>query len=268
MDDPGMELRGRSIVVTGAGSGIGAALVRRFAQEEPRGIAAVDLSEEGVRAVASETGALGLVADVGSEADIVRVIAEAESAHGPIDLFCSNAGIAGPEGGPEVPDDVWQRIWDINVMAHVWAARALLPAMLERGEGYLMSTVSAAGLLMSLGQMPYSVTKHAALSVAECLSAQYGDQGIRVSAFCPQIVDTPMFQAFSDAPVGRALKESGAALSPDQVAEVVLQGIRDERFLILSHPEVVTYTQRRATDHDRWLAGMRRLHTRSLTATP
>lgn len=254
-------------MVTGAGSGIGRALVRRFAQEEPSGLVATDIAEEAVAAVAAETGALAVTADVGREEDILRIISEAEAAYGPIDLFCSNAGLAGPAAGPEAPDEDWQKLWDVNVMAHVWAARALLPPMLARGEGYLFSTVSAAGLLMSLGQMPYSATKHAALSVAECLSAQYGDAGIRVSCFCPQIVDTPMFNAFSDAPTGKALSASSAAMSPNEVAEIVVEGIREERFLILSHPEVVTYAQRRATDHDRWLAGMRRLHAKSLAAT-
>jgi NAD(P)-dependent dehydrogenase (short-subunit alcohol dehydrogenase family) len=261
-----MELRGRNVVVTGAGSGIGRALVQRFAREEPRGLVAVDIAGDAVAAVAAETGALAVTADVGREDEILRIIAEAEAAAGPIDLFCSNAGLAGPAAGPEASDEDWQKLWAVNVMAHVWAARALVGPMLERGEGYLFSTVSAAGLLMSLGQMPYSATKHAALSVAECLSAQYGDAGLRVSCFCPQIVDTPMFNAFSDAPTGKALSASSGAMSPEAVAEVVLEGIRDERFLILSHPEVVTYAQRRATDHDRWLAGMRRLHARSLAA--
>jgi NAD(P)-dependent dehydrogenase (short-subunit alcohol dehydrogenase family) len=263
---PTMDLQGRNIVVTGAGSGIGRALVRRFAKDAPNGVVAVDIAAGAVAAVAEETGALGIAADVGREDEILRVIAEAEDAYGPIDLFCSNAGLAGPVQGPEAPDEDWQRLWNVNVMAHVWAARALVPSMLDRGEGYLFSTVSAAGMLMSLGQMPYSATKHAALSVAECLAVQYGDAGIRVSAFCPQIVDTPMFNAVIDQPIGKALRASSSPMSPDEVAEVVVEGIRDERFLILSHPEVVTYAQRRATDHDRWIGGMRRLHARSVAA--
>ena len=247
-------------MVTGAGSGIGRALVRRFAEEQPNGLVAVDIAAAAVAAVAAETGALGIAADLGREDEVVRVIDEAESAYGPIDLFCSNAGLAGPTQGPEASDEDWQRLWNVNVMAHVWAARALVPRMLERGEGYLFSTVSAAGLLMSVGQMPYSATKHAALSVAECLAVQYGDAGIRVSALCPQIVDTPMFNAVSNEPLGKALRASSTPMSPAEVAEIAVEGIREERFLILSHPEVVTYAQRRATDHDRWIGGMRRLY--------
>jgi NAD(P)-dependent dehydrogenase (short-subunit alcohol dehydrogenase family) len=258
-----MELQGRNIVVTGAGSGIGRALVRRFAEDQPNGLVAVDIAADAVAAVADETGVLGIAADLGCEDEVVRVIDEAESAYGPIDLFCSNAGLAGPTQGPEASDEDWQRLWNVNVMAHVWAARALVPPMLERGEGYLFSTVSAAGLLMSVGQMPYSATKHAALSVAECLAVQYGDAGIRVSALCPQIVDTPMFNAVSDEPLGEALRASSSPMSPAEVAEIAVEGIREERFLILSHPEVVTYAQRRATDHDRWIGGMRRLHAQS-----
>jgi NAD(P)-dependent dehydrogenase (short-subunit alcohol dehydrogenase family) len=261
-----MELRGRNIVVTGAGSGIGRALVRRFAEDQPNGLVAVDIAADAVAAVADEAGVLGIAADLGREDEVVRVTDEAEAAHGPIDLFCSNAGLAGPTQGPEAPDEDWQRLWNVNVMAHVWAARALVPAMLERGEGYLFSTVSAAGLLMSVGQMPYSATKHAALSVAECLAVQYGDAGIRVSALCPQIVDTPMFNAVGDEPLGTALRASSSPMSPAEVAEVAVEGIREERFLILSHPEVVTYAQRRAADHDRWIGGMRRLHARSASA--
>ena len=258
-----MDIRGANVVVTGAGSGIGRAMVRRFALEQPRLLVAVDVAAERVAATARETGATAVTADVGHEDEILRIIAEAETAGGPVDLFCSNAGVAGPTAGPEASDEDWQRLWNINVMAHVWAARALLPAMLARGEGYLFSTASAAGLLMSLGQMPYSVTKHAALSVAECLAAQYGNAGIRVSCLCPQIVDTPMFNRVSEDPIGKALSESSSPMSPDDVAAVVLEGIREERFLILSHPEVATYALRRAMDHDRWLLGMRRLYARS-----
>lgn len=203
-----------------------------------------------------------MATDVGREADIVALVARAQDAHGPVDLFCSNAGIAGVPGGPEVADEAWDRIWRVNTMAHVWAARALVPAMLERGDGYLLTTASAAGVLTSLGALPYAATKHAAVAVAEWLSMTYGDRGIKVSCLCPQGVRTPLLEAGLDEPAAAAVLAAGELLEPEAVAEAVVAGIRDERFLILPHPEVATFMAQRGADHERWLRGMRRLQAR------
>jgi NAD(P)-dependent dehydrogenase (short-subunit alcohol dehydrogenase family) len=253
-----MKLAGKVAVVTGGASGIGRALCRRFAIEGARGIVVADLDTAGAEQVAHETGGLPVSADVGREPDIIRLVEQATSAYGAIDLFCSNAGIA-IDGGVSVADFEWQRIWSINCMAHVYAARAVLPGMLERGEGYLLQTASAAGLLSQIGSAPYSVTKHAAVAFAEWLAITYRDRGIRVSCLCPQGVRTNML-AGVDSGTARFLLEG--ALEPEQVADAVVASLADERFLILPHPEVATYERRRAEDRDRWLGGMRRLHAR------
>ncbi len=252
-----MLLRNKVVVVTGGGNGIGAALCRRFAQESPRGIVVADVEADAAERVASEVGGLAVPMDVGVEAEVVRLVARATDAYGPIDLFCSNAGIFGEEGGPEIANDVWQRIWDINVMAHVYAARAVLPQMLERGHGYLLNTASAAGLLTMLGAAPYAVTKHAAVGFAEWLSITYGDRGIKVSCLCPQGVRTRMLLG-EDGTQDSFLLPS--ALMPEQVADAVVDGLAQERFLILPHPEVATYFQHKGDDYERWLRGMRRLN--------
>src|SRR5829696_2005292 len=189
-----MELQGRRAVVTGGASGIGRGLAEAFVAAGAAEVVIADLGAERVEAVAAEIGATGVAVDVGSERELTALIAELER-RAPVDLFCSNAGINGAAGGPEVADEDWDRIWRINVMAHVWAARALLPGMLARGEGYLLNTASAAGLLTNPGLLPYSVTKHAAVAVAEWLAITYGDDGIRVSCLCPQLVDTPLVAA-------------------------------------------------------------------------
>jgi NAD(P)-dependent dehydrogenase (short-subunit alcohol dehydrogenase family) len=254
-----MDLRGRRAVVTGGASGIGRGLAEAFVAEGAAEVVIADLDADVVDAVAREIGAVAAVVDVGDEAQVQGLVADVER-RGPIDLFCSNAGINGPHGGPEVSDADWDLIWRINVMSHVWAARALLPGMLERGEGYLLNTASAAGLLTNLGLLPYSVTKHAAVGVAEWLSITYGDQGIRVSCLCPQQVDTPMLAAIAGTPeLERAMKAAGTTLSPADVAAVVVEAIGREEFLILPHPEVREYATRRAADNERWLRGMRRL---------
>ena len=255
-----MELQGKVCVVTGGASGIGRALCRRFVRAGARAVVVVDLHEHAAEQVAREIGGLALTADVASESDIQRVVQSARARYGHIDLFCSNAGI-GIDGDENTPDDSWERIWKINVMAHVYAARAVLPEMLERGEGYLLSTASAAGLLSQIGSAPYAVTKHAAVAFAEWLSITYGDRGIRVSCLCPQGVKTGMLNESS----GPAFLLVGA-LEPEQVADVVVEGLRDERFLILPHPEVKEYVQRKAADPDRWLRGMRRLQARIFEA--
>jgi NAD(P)-dependent dehydrogenase (short-subunit alcohol dehydrogenase family) len=252
-----MELAGRHVVVTGAGRGIGRALALRFADEGARAVVVSDLDEATAQAVAQEAGGLAVTADVGHEEDVRALIARAEEANGPIDLFFSNAGITGPSGGPEILDADWDLLWRVNTLSHVWAARALLPGMLERGEGYLASTASAAGLLAQLGALGYTVTKHAAVAVAEWLSMTYGDRGIRVSCLCPQYVRTPMVTD-GELPVEK-LEQVATILEPEQVADVVVEGIREERLLILPHPEVGTYMSQRGDDHERWLRGMRRL---------
>jgi NAD(P)-dependent dehydrogenase (short-subunit alcohol dehydrogenase family) len=253
-----MKLAGKVAVVTGGASGIGRALCRRFAIEGARGIVVADLDTAGAEQVAHETGGLPVSADVGREPDIIRLVEQATSAYGAIDLFCSNAGIA-IDGGVSVADFEWQRIWSINCMAHVYAARAVLPGMLERGEGYLLQTASAAGLLSQIGSAPYSVTKHAAVAFAEWLAITYRDRGIRVSCLCPQGVRTNML-AGVDSGTARFLLEG--ALEPEQVADAVVASLADERFLILPHPEVGDYFRRKADDYDRWLRGMRRLQAK------
>ena len=250
-----MQLAGKVVVVTGGATGIGAALCRRFAAEGAKLIAVADVDGEGARRVAAEIGGQAFTVDVAREAYIQSLV---ESV-GPIDLFCSNAGII-LEGGEETPDDDWERIWAINVKAHIYAARAVLPGMIARGAGYLLQTVSAAGLLSQIGSAPYSVTKHAALAFAEWLAIEKYDQGIRVSALCPQGVRTNMLESADDG-IARLLRET--AISAEQVADAAVAGIAEERFLILPHPEVAEYFQRKASDYERWLRGMRRLKAKA-----
>jgi NAD(P)-dependent dehydrogenase (short-subunit alcohol dehydrogenase family) len=267
-----MELRDRICVVTGGAGGIGRALCQRFAAEGARAVVVVDRLADGAVDTAGSIGdvATPMTADVTVEADIEAVVERTEEEIGPIDLFVSNAGILGL-GGIELPDDTWDLVWRVNVLAHLFAARAVVPRMLERGGGYLLSTASAAGLLTQPGDAPYSVTKHAAVALAEWLSMTYGDQGIGVSCLCPMAVATAMLGLAADADGGSEAPDelsaaAGAAavqgiLPPRAVADAVVEGLREERFLILPHPEVATFEQRRASDRDRWLAGMRRLNT-------
>ena len=252
-----MHVRDRVCVVTGGASGIGRALARRFASEGARAVVVVDRDAEGVRTVAESVGGLGLRADVAREEDIRRVIDEVETSCGPIDLFCSNAGIL-VVGGPEVPTEEWQRIWEINVMAHVLVARHLVPRMLARGGGYLLQTASAAGLLSQIGSAPYAVTKHAAVAFAEWLAITYGDRGLKVSVLCPQAVRTAMTDGIPDGGVAGV----DGMLEPEPVADAVIDGLAAERFLILPHPTVAEYVRRKGEDVERWLRGMRRLQAR------
>ncbi|CAM3111576.1 SDR family oxidoreductase [Saccharomonospora xinjiangensis] len=255
------ELGGARVVVTGGGRGIGAALAVRLAAEGAR-VVVSDLDGAAASEVAARIGGLAVAGDAASEEGVRTLVATARAHLGEIDLFCANAGIA-VAGGPEAPEEQWARVWEVNVMAHVRAARELLPRWLERGSGHFLATVSAAGLLTSLGSAPYSVTKHASLAFAEWLSVTYRHRGIRVQAICPQGVRTDML---ADAgPMGAALLEPGA-LEPEQVAEVTVEGLRDGRFLILPHPEVAEFYARRATRTERWLAGMNALQ-RELDAT-
>jgi NAD(P)-dependent dehydrogenase (short-subunit alcohol dehydrogenase family) len=255
-----VELGARHAVVTGAASGIGRALARRFAAEGARVVVA-DLDGDGAAAVADEIGGLGVRADVGSEEEIAALVRQAEEANGPVDVFFSNAGVPGPGGGPLEATDpaAWQQTWEVNVMSHVWAARAVLPGMLERGDGYLLNTASAAGVLTHVAALPYTVTKHAAVALAEWLSINYRDAGVKVSVLCPQAVRTPMMMATVDDSSGASVLASGDMIEPEQVADVVVEAMRDERFLILPHPEVAKYMAVKATEPERWLAGMRRL---------
>jgi NAD(P)-dependent dehydrogenase (short-subunit alcohol dehydrogenase family) len=249
-----MQLSGKVCVVTGGANGIGRALAMRLAGEQAI-VTVADCDAEGASATARDIDGIAVTADVSQESDVKRLADSVTKSHGRIDLFCSNAGIM-VEGGEQTLDADWQRIFGVNVMAHIYAARAVLPQMLERGEGYLLQTVSAAGLLSQIGSAPYAVTKHAALAFAEWLSITYGDRGIRVSAICPQGVRTAMLLG-SDTGAAHFLADT--AVTPEQVADAAIEGIHDERFLILPHPEVAEYFRRKATDYDRWLRGMRRL---------
>jgi NAD(P)-dependent dehydrogenase (short-subunit alcohol dehydrogenase family) len=253
-----MELTGKHVVVTGAGSGIGRACARRFASEGARVVVA-DLNLEPVEAVAKEIGGLAVQTDVGRESAIKDLIARARDSGGPIDLFFSNAGVPGPPGGPEAPDDELQATWEVNVMAHIWAARELVPEMVKRGDGYLLSTASAAGLLTQVSALAYSITKHAAVALAEWLSITYADAGIKVSCLCPQAVRTPMLELALEDPIGAAPLLAGGLIEPEDVAAAVVEGVRDERFLILPHADVAQYLALKGAEPERWLRGMRRL---------
>ncbi len=244
-------------VVTGGGNGIGRALCRRFAAEGAKAIVVADVNGAAARQVADEIGGTAVEADVSREADVAALVTQTIARHGGIDLFCSNAGIA-VNGDEHTPDAEWARCWDVNVMAHVYAARAVIPHMLERGGGYLLQTVSAAGLLTHPQSATYAVTKHASLAFAEWISMTYGDRGIVVSALCPQGVRTDMLRR-AEAEGTRRSFLLDSALEPEQVADDVVKGLEAERFLILPHGEVAEYVRRKAVDPDRWLRGMRRL---------
>ena len=252
-----MQVHGQLVVVTGGGSGIGEALSRRFAREHARTVVVSDLDGARATQVADDIGGVAIQLDVTDEQAVERVIDQIEADHGPIGLLVNNAGIA-TGGSVDAPTEAWQKTWDVNVMAHVYAIRAALPGMLAHGSGYILSTVSAAGLLTNIGAAPYAVTKHAALALAEWVSMTYGNRGIGVSALCPQFVDTPMLDLFGDAASQEWVR--GIAITTDDVADAVIDGLAAETFLILPHPEVGTYFQNKATDYDRWLSGMRRLN--------
>jgi len=253
-----MEILNQVIVVTGGGSGIGRALCERFAADGARAVVVADLDADAARQVAAAIGAQAQAhaLNVGSEAEMQELVEKVTAQHGRIDLFCSNAGVI-VRADEDAANAHWQRHWDVNVMAHVFAARAVLPQMLARGSGYLLNTASAAGLLSQVNAAPYSVTKHAAVAFAEWLSIAHGDSGIRVSCLCPQGVDTPMLR--STGGTGRKSFLVEGALSAERVAECVVEGLKREEFLILPHPEVLSFFQRKAGDYERWLRGMRRL---------
>jgi NAD(P)-dependent dehydrogenase (short-subunit alcohol dehydrogenase family) len=256
-----LEIAGSVVVVTGGASGIGRALCRRFAADGAL-VTVADRDDTRASEVASEIGAVAMRTDVAREADVHALVAQVVGTHGRIDLYCSNAGV-GVGGGPEAGDADWQRSWDVHVMAHVYAARALLPGMIARHAGYILGTVSAAGLLNHVFAAPYAVTKAAELSFFEWLAIAHKDDGIRVSVLCPMGVKTPMLEA----EINEHSFLMPGALEPEQVADSVVDGLREEKFLILPHPEVAEFFQRKASDYDRWLRGMTRLRNSVLTAT-
>jgi NAD(P)-dependent dehydrogenase (short-subunit alcohol dehydrogenase family) len=249
-----VELNSKVIVITGGGSGIGAAMARRFAKEGPSGLVVADIDPDSARVVAEEVGGVAVLTDVSDPEANRELIEGTEDRFGPIDLFCANAGI-GMVGDEQSDIAMWDRMWQINVMSHVHAARHLVPSWVARGEGYFLVTASAAGLLTNLKAAQYSVTKHAAVAFAEWLAITYGDQGVKVSALCPQFVNTPLLTE------SEAFKALGGnhTLEPEDVADAVVAGLSVERFLILPHPEVEQYFQNKANDYDRWLGGMRKL---------
>lgn len=251
-----MKVEGKIAVITGAASGIGRALARRFKAEGAKALAIADMQEDALQAVADEIGALAMVTDVSREGDIQALVAKTEAELGPIDIFCSNAGICWL-GGDDAPDEEWQTNWNVHVMAHVYAARAVAPGMAARGSGYLVNTASAAGLLSHVNSATYSVTKHAAVALGEWLSIEYGSRGVKVSVLCPQAVRTAMTQG----------RETGVAaldgmIDPEELADSVIATMEREEFLILPHPVVLDYLKRKTGDYDRWLGGMRKLKDR------
>lgn len=268
-----MELAGKKVVVTGAAGGIGAALVARFHAEGAHIVASDLRSNIGVAQslaarlnLSRPSSVVAIAADVATESGNRSLVAAAEEAFGQIDLFCANAGVAVGRG-VDTPESEWQTAFDVNVHAHRWAARHLLPSWLARGDGYFCSTASAAGLLSQIGSAPYALTKHAAVAFAEWLSITYGEAGLKVSCLCPQGVNTAMLRAGDDPAAGpgsSVVRAAGVVLEPDAVADVVVAGLRAEHFLILPHPEVLTYLQRKTGDYDRWLSGMRKLQARML----
>ena len=259
-----MEVQDKTIVVTGGASGIGKAMCERFAADGARQVVVADLNGDGAAAVAERIGsASGSAAarqvDVGVEAELIDLIDDTESRFGPIDLFCSNAGI-GLGKGLDEPDEVWDTIWRVNTQSHIWVARHLVPKMIARGGGYLLNTASAAGLLTQIGSVTYAVTKHAAVALAEWIAITHGRDGIKVSVLCPQAVRTAMT---ADGP---GVAGVDGMIEPEQVADAVIEALREERFLVLPHPEVAEYIRRKTTDYDRWLHGMRRLQERYLSS--
>lgn len=266
-----MELAGKVVVVTGGGSGIGAALAERFVAEGAKGVVVADLNGGNAEAIASKIGGLAVQCDVTDEQQIIALVETTRKHFGPIDLFCSNAGVLTLDdpgwSAVGAPNDRWQLAWDVHVMAHVYAARACLPEMIERGSGAFLNTVSAAGLLNQIGGAPYSTTKHAALGFADSLAITHHDQGIRVSALCPQGVKTPMVESAADMSDGGPAGMDGM-LSAEQVANAAIKGLAEEKFLILPHKEVADYMKHKAIDYDRWLGGMRKLRRAFKFPTP
>ncbi len=253
-----MELKDRYAVITGGSGGIGRAMAAAFLEEGASGVMLADLDPAAVAETAAALGCDGMACDVTSEADVQALARAAEEKYGRIDLFCSNAGAGGQGVLTDAANEVWQKQWELHVMAHVYAARAVLPGMIERGEGYLLNTASAAGLLAALGSGPYTVTKAAAVKLAEFIAITHGDDGIGVSVLCPQGVNTAM------APRSLGDGQTDGIIEPEQLAATVVEALREERFHVLPHPEVEEYVRRKGDNVDRWLLGMRRLRRQTL----
>lgn len=253
-----MRVGGEVVVVTGGAEGIGRALCEKFQREGARAVVVADRNAEGAAEVAASIGGIAMACDVAHEPDIVRLVEETESRVGPIRLFCSNAGISGFGGSRDnaasAPNEAWERGFGVNVMAHIYAARALLPRMIARGGGHFLHTVSAAGLLTQVGNAVYATTKHAAIDFAEILAVTHRDQGIRVSVLCPQGVDTAMLRAAVRGP-----ESLDGVLTPAQVAEAAIEGLAEDRFLILPHPQVLQYMRNKTDNYERWIGGMAKL---------
>jgi NAD(P)-dependent dehydrogenase (short-subunit alcohol dehydrogenase family) len=255
-----MELKGKVAVITGGSGGIGRAMAKAFLAEGARGVMLADLDASAVASAADALGCDGRACDVTKESDIRALVAATEEKFGQIDLFCSNAGAGGAGVLIDAENEVWQKQWELHVMAHVYAARAVLPGMIERGEGYLLNTASAAGLLAALGSGPYTVTKAAAVKLAEFIAITHGDDGIGVSVLCPQGVNTAM------APRSLGDGQTDGIIEPEVLAATVIDALREERFHVLPHPEVEEYVRRKGDNVDRWLVGMRRLRRQTLGA--
>ena len=258
-----MRAAGQVVVVTGGAGGIGRALAERFHQDGAKAVVIADLDRAGADAVAAGIGGAGMRCDVGNESDVAALIDETERRFGPIGLFCSNAGIAAGfdlhgENVAGASNEDWARSWAVNVMAHIYAGRALVPRMKARGGGCFLITVSAAGLLSQIGSATYSTTKHAAVGFAESLAIAHRADGIRVSILCPQGVDTAMLRSLPRGP-----QSFDGVLTPEQVAAAASAGLERESFLILPHPEVETYMRRKIDNYDRWIAGMAKLLKRA-----
>ena len=251
-----MKLNNKTVIVTGGARGIGRALCQTFAKLGARVVVA-DMLEDDAKSTAAEIEGLGVFCDVSQEGDVQDLVRIAEEQFGPIDMFCSNAGICvgEPDHSASASNETWQACWDIHVMAHVYAARAVLPSMIARGEGYFVQMASAAGLLSQIGDAAYSASKHAAIGISESLSIKHEDDGIKVSVICPQYVATPML-GYNE---GEGIDQYPGVISPEQVAESVVQGVEAEQFLILPHPDVEQFIQFKSANYDRWLSGMRKL---------
>ena len=253
-----MELKDKVVVITGGSGGIGKAMAEAFLNEGAAGIMLADLDAAAVAQAAADIGCNGMACDVTDEAQVAALVAATEDQYGQVDVFCSNAGAGGNGLLTDAANEVWQQQWELHVMSHLYAARAVLPGMIERGEGYLLNTASAAGLLAALGSGPYTVTKAAAVKFAEFLSITHGDDGIKVSVLCPQGVNTAM------APRSLGDGQTDGIIEASALAQTVVETMREERFHVLPNPEVEEYVRRKGDNVDRWLLGMQRLRKRTL----
>ncbi|MGI9667372.1 MAG: SDR family oxidoreductase [Acidimicrobiia bacterium] len=261
-----MLINGKTAVVTGGASGIGEAIARRFAEDGASHIVVIDRDADRAQAVAADIGGTSAVLDVADPDATHEVFKRIEATIAPIDVACLNAGVA-IDGSFDAPDSEWTTAWDVNVMAHVFAARELVPGMIARGGGYIITTASAAGLLTNIGAAPYAVTKHAAVAFSEWLAVTYGRRGLAVSCLCPQFVDTPMLDVFGASSDTMRDWVTDLAIRPDDVADAVVEAMHEERFLVLPHPEVGDYFRHKATDYDRWIGGMQGLQSKMVPGT-